>query len=515
VENLSHSIVFEMDEDAVAARAIDNAFTVFVLQRGPIHSFLALTEFLVGSTNLTFLPPSALCPQYLSACRDIWHESNDSPLQRDSCRQLVARLRELASMELISPEEVETIFRSLAHTSEHVASVVLLRILECLVDLSDPTIVNELDAFAEGELADDTLSCPMLLELCDSYLWLSHSLASNQHFICDAALALDDGILPDDQYDDEAIQKILLIQQAIETGRQEHMAERLAARREAEAQAAPTGKSTASSVFYPQAIVATNGTGVAIESLLAPIRLQARTPHDALEMMSNMMAPQALVRRIGDLRRAAAAVEAKHQQSARADILHAVYDATDLAPLDAERRGPRQNFLRPLCVEGVGERAGNRLYPHNHPPLQSMLLRLKRELGVEVDASVPQKSHQAVPVPQHAVNNVHRRVTALRQRDYEDRYLSRRRSRAVDRVKKAVEDAAGFFSPTQPRRMLANFDTKMPYFFDTHPKTLNQRNSLKKEVKASTAPSAKDIRHELRIVLTDAVDALARSSQGH
>lgn len=502
--------------DDAAGRAVDGAFTIYVMQRGPIQSFASLVEFLSSAEQVTGLTASVLTPQYLVACADIWHESSDTPLQRDACRRLVNRLQELSSVVLISSEDVESIFHVLAHTSDYVPSVVLIRILECLVDPNDATAVQELECFAQEELGDDTLTCPMLMELCDAYLWLSHSLATNQQLICDAATALDDGILPDGPCSAEEMETMQALQNAIETGRQEHLSERLAARREAEAQLAPTGKPTASSVFYPQSIVATNGTGEAIESLLAPLRVRADTPTEALQLASELMAPQALVKRIGDLRRAEASQEAKRQQAARADILHTVYEATDLAPLGVER-GSRQSYLRSVDVEGIGERAGKRLHPHMEAPMQSMLSRLSKELGVVVETTLPPGAQQRHKTssgthPSTISSSIHRKLTSLRQRDYEAKYLNCRRSRAVDKEKKAIQEAAGFFSPSQPRKMIPNFDTKMPQFFDVHPKTTKRTAKPCAQV---TKVNVHDLRHELRIVLTDAVDALERSAQGH
>jgi hypothetical protein len=499
-------------------RALDGAFTIYVMQRGPIHSLAALKEFLEGAEHIVHLPPNVLTHQYFVACADIWSDTNDGPLQREVCRLLVARLRELAAIVLISPEDVDEIFHALSHSSDYIPSAVLFRLLEVLLDPTDAAAYDELDAFAEAELGDDTVSCPMLLEFCDAYLWLSHCLAINQRIVCCAAGALEDGAHPDeDTFSAEDMLRIQSAQEAIEAGRQDHLAARLEARREAEAQLVHnTGKPTTSSVFYPHAIVATNGTGEAIESLLAPIHIRAKTLSEALTRTSEMMAPQALVKRVADMRRAGAAQEAKRQHATRAEILHSAYEATELAPLGAERK---QTYLQSTSNVGVGERAAQRLFPHQSPPLQSMLLRMQRELGIHVQMEAPPRQGlisspstvQSEALVQSSTLKIQRRVTALRQRDYEERYLQCRRSRAVDKVKRAVQEAAGFFSASQPRLMVPNFDTPMPKFFDVHPKTTQKKHVKKAPLKPS---NVEDLRHELRIVLTDAVDALSRSAQG-
>lgn len=513
-----HCAPHDMEDDV---RALDGAFTIYVMQRGPIQSFSSFKEFLESAEHVVNIPPHVLTQQYFVACADIWNESHNGPLQRDVCRQLISRLRELASIVLISPEDVDDVFHALSHSSDYIPSAVLLRLLEAMIDPNDAAALDELDAFAEAELGDDTVSCPMLLEFCDAYLWLSHSLAIHQRLVLSAASALDDGMLPDDgTYAADDLELIHVLQEAIESGRHEHLAARADARREAEAQLVhAAGKPTASSVFYPHAIVATNGTGQPIESLLAPIYIRAKTPTEALTRTTEMMAPQALVKRVADMRRASAAQEAKRQHATRAEILHSAYDATELAPLGAERK---HNYLQPTSNVGVGERAAQRLFPHHDPPLQSMLSRLQKDLGVHanIDPRPHQQGLSSYPstvqremLVQSSTLTIQRKVTALRQRDYEERYLEGRRSRAVDKVKRAVQEAAGFFSASQPRLMVPNFDTRMPLFFDVHPKTTLKKPSKKAQQTPKPA-NVEDLRHELRIVLTDAVDALSRSAQG-
>ncbi len=365
-------------------------FMYYCMQRGPITTNVQLLELLgrCGEKTVT--------AQEIRIFAAVWSESSGNALGKTEFLQILDGVHELqvSGSRYIGEDATRDIFFALSSGAEVLPTLALRR---ALAAVGIEKLQTSADYFSQGSLwsfvsTDGTLSrvllekMPLLLE--------------------GAAIANTEGFLPTEADEADAQEEedriVERIANALGQTRLE-IALAVEKTRRAAALQQHHKKQKKTSYFAPQ-VVAEMFADVDAEIPLMKLGENV-SPLTALEEVDRRMTSQVVVSRVSDLRKHRQAREERLEARQRKMIQTAVYEAnilhTDSDGLaEGHRDGSSWNSAAGssrlsgsvLCagnlafLEGIGEKASRRLYPHHQAPDERIQTELARRLGLEIAA---------------------------------------------------------------------------------------------------------------------------------